>query len=123
MTKIFKPLICFFLIFMLLNSICLAEQAQATLTINNITVRGPVQVELFLDPIPDAIIPAGTIIHISSKVSNVKDAKSITYYWYVDRNDGKGYILIDVAVNDYLEFAATRESLLWSFKLVVVVEW
>lgn len=86
------------------------------------TVRPQINVEIYLENAPGPIILEGTILRLNTKVYNA-DGANLTYTWYLDRKDGKGYILVNNATNSYYDFKATRDSIFWNWKVVVTAEW
>lgn len=59
------------------------------------------------------------IVHLTSELEGFEDCTEIIYQWEVDKNDGNGLCVIEGANEDHYEFAITRETITWAWRLTV----
>ena len=74
------------------------------------------------EPIPQTIIE-GTSLQLISEVKNCETAKSVTYQWQVDKQDGNGFIDIKGATSSVYTIYVTEEIKNYTWRLKVTVEW
>ena len=65
-------------------------------------------------------VTEGEIIYLTSSVEGFGDAK-LSYQWQVDRGDGAGWVDVEGADRDKHMFVASRETIMYSWRLIVNV--
>ena len=115
-----KKLIILSLIFTLVLSTALMEEASQSNIIspdNQIQLITEKKVTIFIDREP--IMYVGQTVHLTSKLEGFEDCTEIIYQWQVDKNDEYGWQEVKDGNKDHYEFAASAETLSWSWRLVV----
>ena len=66
------------------------------------------------------VVTEGDIIELTSELIGF-DGLEVTYQWQVDRNDGEGWTDVEGATRAKYMFIANRETILYSWRLIVKV--
>lgn len=67
------------------------------------------------------VVIENDIIELSSELIGF-DGVEVHYQWQVDRNDDKGWVDVEGATGPKHRFAATRETILYNWRLTVSVD-
>ncbi len=67
------------------------------------------------------IVTEGDLITLTSHLVGFGDAK-VAYQWQVDRGDGKGWVDVEGATRSKHSFIASKETIKYSWRLVVNVD-
>ena len=66
------------------------------------------------------VVTEGEIIYLTSVLKGF-DGLDVTYQWQVDRDDGKGWVDVEGATRDRHMFVASKETIKYSWRLLVRV--
>ena len=68
-----------------------------------------------------AVVTEGEIIYLTSKIEGFDDVE-VTYQWQVNRGDGAGWVNVEGANRPKHSYVASKETVKYSWRLVVNVE-
>ena len=81
---------------------------------------GEVKRQVIIESSQGEIVTEGDRITLTSHLVGFGDSK-VAYQWQVDRGDGKGWVNVDGATRYQYQFIANRETIQYSWQLIVTV--
>ena len=68
----------------------------------------------------DKVVTEGEMIYLTSKLTGFDDVE-VSFQWQVDRGDGLGWVDVEGATRDKHMFVASKETIGYSWRLIVSV--
>ena len=84
----------------------------------------PVERKVMIYTSRKEVVTEGDIIELTGALIGFDDVpdEAIHFQWEVDRNDGAGWVTVEGATKWYYKFIASRDTILYNWRLIVNVD-